>query len=215
MRPTLREAEAGGMRSRYAVAAGRVSAAPVPKLGGPTFSLRDRLMRIAWSIAWLLLARWTPPQMVGWRRVLLRLFGATIDASANIRSSVRIWWPAHLTMGAHASLGPGVVCYNVAPIVIEDFADVSQRAHLCSASHDIDDPDFPLVSRPIIVGRQAWVAAEAFVGPGVGIGRGAVLGARGVAFRDLEEWTVYAGNPAKPLRRRRPSAPPGAERDQI
>jgi putative colanic acid biosynthesis acetyltransferase WcaF len=150
----------------------------------------------------MLLARWTPPQFLPLRRFLLTLFGANIHPTANIRGSARIWWPANLTMGAHASLGPGVICYNVAPVIIEDDADISQRAHLCTASHDIDDPGFRLVARPIIIGRRAWIAAEAFVGPGVHAGEGAVLGARGVAVRDMEEWTVYAGNPARAVRKR-------------
>jgi putative colanic acid biosynthesis acetyltransferase WcaF len=141
--------------------------------------------------------------MRGWRRGLLRLFGARLHDTAIIRSSARIWWPANLTMDAHASLGPGAICYNVAPVTIGEYAIVSQRAHLCAAGHDVDDPAFPLVARPIAIGRHGWVAAEAFVGPGVTVAEGAVLGARGVAMRALEPWTIYAGNPAKPLRARR------------
>lgn len=196
------------MLSRYTDPAGTLANAAAPKLGGPTFSLRNRLLRGLWTVCWLLLARWTPPQMLPLRRALLILFGARIHPTANIRSSARIWWPAHLVMGEHASIGPGVICYNVARVTIGDFADVSQRAHLCSASHDIDDAGFRLVARPIHIGRQAWIAAEAFVGPGVSAGRGAVLGARGVTFRDLDDWTVYAGNPARPIRKRRFSSTP-------
>jgi putative colanic acid biosynthesis acetyltransferase WcaF len=196
------------MLSRYSDPAGTLANAAAPKLGGPTFSLRNRILRGLWTVCWLVLARWTPPQMLPLRRALLVLFGAHIHPTANIRSSVRIWWPAHLEMGRHASLGPGVTCYNVARITIGDFADVSQRAHLCSASHEIDDGGFRLVARPINIGSQAWIAAEAFVGPGVSTGRGAVLGARGVAFRDLDDWTVYVGNPARPVRKRRFSPPP-------
>lgn len=174
-----------------------------PLLGGATFGLRHRLMRIAWSACWLVAARWTPPQLQPLRRFVLSAFGADIHPTAIVRSSVKIWWPANLTMGAHASMGPGAICYNVAPVVIEDFAIVSQRAHLCTGTHDIDDPDFPLRARPISIGRSAWVAAEAFVGPGVRIGQGAVLAARAVTFRSLDDWTVYGGNHAKPLRSRK------------
>ncbi|MBZ8134435.1 putative colanic acid biosynthesis acetyltransferase [Afifella sp. IM 167] len=187
------------MHSRFSDPASPLRGAALPKLGGPTFPLSDRLKRLGWSLSWLLLARWTPPQFLPLRRALLRLYGARLHPTANIRSSAKIWWPAHLEMGPHASLGPGVICYNVAPVVIEADADVSQRAHLCTASHDISDPTFPLVSCPITVRRRAWVAAEAFVGPGVVVGRGAVLAARAVTVRDLDDWTVYAGNPARPV----------------
>ncbi|MHA6686490.1 LbetaH domain-containing protein [Mesorhizobium sp. A556] len=196
------------MTSRFTGFSRALENANPPKLGGQTFGLRHRALRLCWMICWTLFARWTPPQMNGLRRALLQLFGAQIHPTARIRSSARIWWPGNLVVGAHASLGPGVICYNIARIVVRDFADVSQRAHLCTGTHNIDDPDFRLIAKPIMIGQQAWIAAEAFVGPGVTVGCGAVLGARGVAFRDLDDWTVYAGNPAKPIRKRRFSERP-------
>lgn len=190
------------MHSRYLGPGTAVSAKPA-YLGGPTFAVRHRAARLVWALSWLLLARWTPWQFQPLRRALLTAFGARIHPNAMVRSSARIWWPGNLSMGAYASLGPGTICYNVSMVAIEDRAIVSQRAHLCTATHDVDDPEFPLTSRPIVVGRRAWIAAEAFVGPGVTVGEGAVLGARGVAARDLESWTIYAGNPARPVRKRR------------
>ncbi len=106
-------------------------------------------------------------------------------------------------MGAHAYIGPQVIVYCMAPITLGDYAIVSQRAHLCAGTHNIDDPHFQLEARSITIGRRAWVAAEAFVGPGVTIGDGAVLGGRAVAFRDLKPWNVYSGNPAVSLRERK------------
>lgn len=174
----------------------------LPRFGGSTFALRFRAMRGLWAISWFFLAVWTPSPLSRWRVWLLRTFGADIHPTAMVRASARIWWPGNLTMGRHASLGPGVICYNVAPITIGDYAIVSQRAHLCTGTHDVDDADFPLKSKPIHIHTNAWVAAEAFVGPGVEIGEGAVLGARAVAARALEPWTIYAGNPARVIRPR-------------
>ena len=156
-----------------------------------------------YPLAWLLLARWTPPPLRAWRRFLLRLFGARIAPTANIYASARIWSPANLTIGDHAAIGPCATIYCMAPITIARFAVVSQGAHLCAGTHDIEDPAFQLRARPIAIGARAWIAAEAFVGPGVTVGEGAVLGARGCAMRDLEQWTVYRGNPAEAVRRRR------------
>ena len=95
-----------------------------------------------------------------------------------------------------ATLGPGVDCYTMGSIELGAYAIVSQRAFLCTGTHNINDADFQIRSRPIKIEANAWVAAEAFVGPGVTVGEGAVLAARGVAFEDLEPWTVYLGNPA-------------------
>lgn len=171
--------------------------------GGASFDLRSRLVRLVWGVVWCLLGVWTPRPMHGWRRMLVCLFGGRIAGTARIYPGVRLWLPANLEMAEHATLGPDVNCYNMASVRLEAGALVSQRATLCTGGHDIDDPTFQLQVRPIVIGAGAWVAAEAFVGPGVVIGEGAVLGARGVAFRDLESWTVHVGNPARRLRSRR------------
>lgn len=170
-----------------------------PLAGGPSFSLRNRLVRLLFGLAWLVLARWTPRVCNPLRIAILRLFGARIGQGSVVYGSTRIWLPSHLTMGSGATLGPAVECYNMAPVTIEDGAIVSQRAHLCAGSHDYRDPAFQLIASPIQIGAKAWIAAEAFVGPGVTVGEGAVLGARGCAFVDLEPWTVYSGNPCAAL----------------
>ena len=109
-------------------------------------------------------------------------------------------------MGGGACLAPGVECYNVATVSIDQDAIVSQRAHLCTASHDFDDPGFALIAAPIQVEANAWVCAEAFIGPGVTVERGAVVGARSVVTRDVAEMVVVAGNPARRVGRRAESA---------
>jgi putative colanic acid biosynthesis acetyltransferase WcaF len=165
--------------------------------GGPSFTLRHRVVRAAWVVAWTLLAAWTPAPLHGWRALLLRLFGARLADNARVHGSARIWYPPNLVMEENALIGPRVICYSMAPVRIGCSAVVSQGAHLCAGTHAIDDPFFQLVARPIVIGPSAWIAAEAFVGPGVVVGEGAVLGARGVAFIDLPAWTVHAGNPAR------------------
>jgi len=169
---------------------------------GASFTLGNRLYRAVWGAAWLVLAAWTPPAMHGWRRLLLTLFGARVAPTAGIYGSARIWSPKNLELGHYATIGRRVTVYNMAPIRLAPYALASQGAHLCAGTHDIEDVHFQLQARPITVGRRAWIAADAFVGPGVSVGEGAVLGARGCAFRDLAPWTVYAGNPARPLKPR-------------
>ena len=171
--------------------------------GGPSFSARHRILRLLWQVTWLLLASWTPPAAHAWRRFLLRLFGAKAARMSDVRGSARVWYPPNLVLEEHALLASGVICYNMAAVVVGARALVSQDAYLCGGSHDIDDPHFQLVTRPIRVEPYAWVASQAFVGPGVTVGEGAVLAARAVAVRDLEPWTVYVGNPAVPKRKRR------------
>lgn len=171
--------------------------------GGPSFSLRNRIVRAVWGLTWALLASWTPPPLHAWRRMLLVLFGAKMGKGARVYGSARIWLPANLQMGDHAVIGWNVNCYCQGKITLGDYAIVSQFAHLVAGTHDIDDPAFQLRTRPIEIGAHAWVAANAFVGPGVTIGEGAVLGACGVAFKNMAPWTVYVGNPAREVRKRK------------
>jgi putative colanic acid biosynthesis acetyltransferase WcaF len=170
---------------------------------GASFSLGNRLFRAAWGVAWFLLASWTPPPMHSWRRLILRVFGAKIASTAGVYGSARIWNPANLEVGHYAFIGPRVIVYSMAKISFASYSLASQGAHICAGTHDIEDVNFQLVARPITIGARAWIAAEAFVGPGVTIGEGAVLGARGCAFGDLSPWTVYGGNPARPLKARK------------
>ena len=165
---------------------------------GPAFPLANKLERVAFRTAWLLLARLTPPQLAPWRRFLLRLFGARVGAGAKVYSSVRIWLPRHLELGARPD-----ELYNQGRIAIGPFCVISQRAFLCASSHRTSDPDFELVTRPIALGRGCWVAAEAFVGPGVTMADGSVLAARGALFEDAAAMGIYRGNPAALIGERR------------
>lgn len=173
-----------------------------PMEGGASFSLGNRLIRVVWGLAWLVLARFTPPPLHRWRAFVLRCFGARIGKGARIHASVNIWLPANLEVGENALIGPGARLYNQGMIRIGRRAIVSQRAHICASSHDVCDPHFQLVLRPVTIGDQCWVAAEAFVGPGVVMGDRSVLGARAALFRDARPDGVYGGNPAVFLKER-------------
>lgn len=174
-----------------------------PLEGGPSFSLGNRLLRVVWGVAWLLLARWTPPPLHRWRRLVLSAFGADLAPGARIHASVHIWLPVNLAIGRNALVGPGARLYNQGHIRIGDRAVVSQGAYICASTHDVNDPDFRLVVRPIVIGARCWVAADAFVGPGVTMGEGAVLAARGALFVDAEPMGIYRGNPAALIKQRR------------
>jgi acetyltransferase-like isoleucine patch superfamily enzyme len=111
--------------------------------------------------------------------------------------------PWNLTLGEEASIGEWALIYNLGPVTIGDRATISHRAHLCAGSHDYRDPALPLLRPPIEIGAQAWVCADAFIGPKVRVGEGAVVGAAAVVMRDVGDWEIVAGNPARVVKRRR------------
>jgi len=165
-------------------------------------SYRNQIGRILWRIVWLVFYRPSPRVLHSWRRFLLRLFGASIGAGAHPYPSSIVWAPWNLEMGDHSCLGDRVDCYSVDTIRLGANATVSQYTYLCTASHDYCRQDMPLVTAPITIEANAWVAADVFVGPGVTIGEGAVVGARSTVTRNIEPWTVVVGNPVKEIRKR-------------
>ena len=172
-----------------------------PNIPSP-HSLRNRIVRAVWNVVWLFLFRPTPKILHGWRIFLLRIFGAKIGRRCHIYPSVRIWLPSHLTMGDDSCMADYVDCYDVAPISIGENSTVTQYSYLCTTSHDITRPDMPLISAPIVIEDQVWITARCFIGMGVTVGQGAVVGACAVVTKDVEPWTVVGGNPAKVLKKR-------------
>ena len=152
------------------------------------------LSRVLWAMAQPLF-RFSPRPFWGWRRWLLRCFGAQIGAQAHIYPTVRVAIPWHLRVGDQAAIGDHAILYALGRIEIGARATVSQYAHLCAGTHDWRDPARPLVKAAIYVGEDAWICADAFVGPGVQIGAGAILGARSVAMHDLGRGQIGTGNP--------------------
>jgi len=135
--------------------------------------------------------------------MLLRCFGARLGRNCHIYPKCRIWAPWNLRCGDGAAIADEVVVYNPADVSLGVHAIVSQQAYLCTATHDYDNSDFPMISAPISLEDFAWVCARASVLPGVTLREGAVLGLAAVATRDLDAWYVYAGNPAKRVKERR------------
>lgn len=168
-----------------------------------SLSRKHQLIRLLWGITWGVFVRPLPRSIgLGWKRFLLRLFGAKIHPTASIYSSAKIYYPSNLIMEAYSCLASDVNCYNVDIVHIGANTTISQGAFLCTASHDITNPLNPLITAPIIIEDQAWIAADAFVGMGVIIGQGAVVGARAAVFKDVESWTVVGGNPAQFIKKR-------------
>ncbi|MFC5863034.1 putative colanic acid biosynthesis acetyltransferase [Acidicapsa dinghuensis] len=172
----------------------------------PAFSLGNRLLRLTWNIVWALFYRLSPRPFHAWRSFLLRLFGAKMGPNCHFYPGSKIWAPWNLVCADQVAAGDGAEIYNPAPMTFGSHAIISQGAYICGATHDFDDPAFPLLAYSMQIGSYAWICARACVGPGVNVGEGAVLGLASVASRDLEPWAVYAGSPAVRVKARKPIA---------
>ena len=162
-----------------------------------------RCRRILWETIFFFFFRTTPRWCLNsWRIFLLKIFGAKIGKGCRVLPSCYIWAPWNLTMGQYSSLSSNVDCYSVDKILIGSRVTISQRAFLCTASHDIKSLALPLTSQPIKIEDYAWICAEAFIGPGVNIGHSSVVYARSVCIKDVMPFKVVGGNPAKVIKDR-------------
>ncbi len=155
-----------------------------------------------WQVIQVTLFAMSPQFFYGWRRMLLRMFGAKVGKGVLIRPSVTITFPWKVSFDEHAWVGDDVVLYSIAEIHIGDHAVISQRSYLCTASHDYRKPTFDTVIAPILVENAVWIATDVFIAPGVQLGKGCVVGARSSVFSDLPESMICVGSPAKAIRKR-------------
>ena len=168
----------------------------------PNFRGRSTLVVQLWWLVQATLFRWSPQALYGWRRFLLRLFGAKLGEGVIIRPTVEITYPWKLIIGDYSWIGDHATLYTLGEIEIGDNVCVSQHCYLAGAGHDYTRPTFDMVDKKITIEPEAWLATRVFVAPGITVGRGAVVGACSVVLKDLPEMMICAGNPAKPLRPR-------------
>ncbi|MFP4134813.1 MAG: WcaF family extracellular polysaccharide biosynthesis acetyltransferase [Halothece sp.] len=143
---------------------------------------------------------WLP--FSGFKVFLLRLFGGKIGEGVRIKPGVLIKFPWRLSVGNYVWLGENLWIDNLAQVTIESHVCLSQGVYLCTGNHRWNDPNFKLITEPITIETGSWIAARAVIGPGVTIKKGAILALGSVTGKSLEAMTIYAGNPAQPIKKR-------------
>lgn len=169
---------------------------------GPSFSLKNRFARLIWNTSRFIFFSFSPTFLHGWRAFVLRCFGARVGHGVHVYPKVKIWAPWNLDLKDQCGIANGVNLYSQDKITIGERAIVSQNSFICTGTHDYTKRGHPVVTAPINIGDLSWVAAEAFIHPGVTIGEGAVIGARSVVTTDMPAWTVCSGFPCKPIKPR-------------
>ena len=166
-------------------------------------SLKNKAGRFVWNCLYPIVFRpFSLPLFWRYRNFVLRLFGAKIGKYAGVHASVRIWAPWNLELKDYACLDDRVNVYNVDKVILHEHATVSFEALLCTASHNIYTHDHELITAPIVLQKNVWVGAAAYVGMGVTIGEGAVVAAASAVHKSLDPWSIVGGNPAKFIKKR-------------
>jgi len=155
-----------------------------------------------WWLTQSLLFHPSPQIFFGWRRFLLRLFGAKIGHRVLIRSSTEIVYPWKLRIGDYSWVGDHVILYCLDEIIIGNNSVISQYSHICAGTHNSKSIQFDILAKPITIGTECWIASDVYIAPGVTIGDGTIVGARSSVFHKLPGGMICYGNPARPIRRR-------------
>jgi putative colanic acid biosynthesis acetyltransferase WcaF len=159
------------------------------------YSRGEQVRRMAWAFGrWLV--HLSPHPCYGWRRWVLRLFGARVGRHVRIAASTHLYMPWNVEIGDWAAIGPEVLVYSLGRVRIGQRATVSYRTHVCAGTHDFTDPALPLLKPSVTIEDDAWVGTDAFIGPGLTVGRGAIVAARAVVVKDVEPFTMVGGHPA-------------------
>lgn len=170
---------------------------------GPSFSFGNRLGRFVWGVVYLLLFKSSPRFAHGWRRFILRLFGARIGVHVYLQPNVKIWHPRNLVIGDYVGIGEEVNIYNMDLVEIGNYSSISMGVVICCGTHDYNRINNQLIVSPVRIGSYCWLCAESFVHPGITIPDGVVVGARSVVSKSPNfSWYVYGGFPAKPIKER-------------
>ena len=164
--------------------------------------LKAKLLRVLWTFFQLPFFPYTPQALSPLRVALLRLFGAQIGPACLIGAGVKIWVPWNLKIGERSTIGANTEVQNFAMVEIGRHVVISQRNYICTSTHDHTHPFFPLISTPIRIKSQSWVASECVLGPGAEVGEGTVISVRSVVSKPMPDWMVCAGSPCRPLTER-------------
>jgi putative colanic acid biosynthesis acetyltransferase WcaF len=168
------------------------------------FRGRSALWVQLWWLVQATLFHTSPQVCFGWRRFLLRLFGARIGRGVHIRPSAEITYPWKVSIGDNSWIGDGAILYSLSDITIGSDTVISQYCYLCAGSHDPQSLTFDQIGKPLVIGSECWLATDVFVAPGISIGDATIVGARSTVLHDLPAAMVCYGYPARPVRPRVP-----------
>lgn len=163
---------------------------------------RNSITVLIWWFIQGTVFRYSLHNMYKFRALILTLFGAKLGKNTKIRSSAKFTYPWNIEIGDNVWIGDDAIFYSLDKIKIGSNSVISQKSYLCTGSHDIRDEAFSLITKPILISDEVWIAADCFIHQGVSIGKGTVVCARSTVIKDLEEDCIYAGNPAKKLKSR-------------
>jgi len=162
----------------------------------------SKFKRILWYLFNRVFLKTYFPYPSRFKVFILKIFGAKVGKNIVIKPNVNIKYPWFLEIGNNVWIGEDVWIDNLAKVAIGDNVCISQGAYLLTGNHNYKKETFDLIVKEIIIEDGVWIGAKSIVCPGVRLKTHSILTVGSVLTSDAEEYTIYQGNPAKPIRKR-------------
>lgn len=166
------------------------------------FRGKSKIVVQLWWIIQDTLFAWSPQFLYGWRRFLLRVFGAKIGKGVLIRSTVKITYPWNIEIGDYCWIGEENVLYSLGKITIGNNVALAHKVYINTGGHDYKKISFDIFAEPVVIEDQCWITNDVYIAPGVTVGKGSVIAARSSVLKNISEGKIYAGTPAKEIKNR-------------
>ncbi|MAO22578.1 MAG: hypothetical protein CMJ35_10400 [Phycisphaerae bacterium] len=163
------------------------------------WSTKAKVLRLLWAVVEVTLWRYSPTPAWGFRRFLLRCFGARVGRGVRVHPSVKVIIPWNIDLGQGVVVYERAILYALGTITVGERSEIGPLAHICAGTHDYTSPAFTLLREPISIGKDCLIGIAAFVAPSIILADGTVLEPRSAMYSNSEEGCVYIGNPAKPV----------------
>jgi putative colanic acid biosynthesis acetyltransferase WcaF len=133
---------------------------------------------------------------------ILKIFGAKIGSGVVIKPNVKIKYPWKLLCGDHVWIGEKSWIDNLAYVKIKSNVCISQGVYIFCGNHNYKNTSFDLIVEEVLINEGSWLCAKSIVGPGVICGYNSILTVGSVATKNLDDFGIYKGNPAKLIKYR-------------
>lgn len=136
------------------------------------------------------------------RRFFYRLAGIKIGKGSTLHMGAKFYDTQNIEIGEDTIIGEGVVLDGRDKITIGNHVDVASEVMVYNAEHDLASEHFSPVSEPVTIKDYVFIGPRAIILPGVTIDKGAVVGAGAVVTKNVDEFTIVGGVPAKIIGKR-------------
>ncbi len=137
------------------------------------------------------------------RHIVLRLLSCNLASDSYIGRCIDIRKPKNITIGSESAINKKVLLDGRGGnLVIGNNVDIAQEVQIWTLQHDYNSPTYRAIGKSVTIGDYVWIGSRAIILPGVKIGKGAVIAAGSIVTKDVPEFTVVAGVPAKKIAER-------------